>query len=429
MKTAGIIAEYNPFHKGHEYHIKKTKEVTGADYCVVIMSGNYVQRGTPAILDKYTRTRMALDCGADLVIELPIPFATASANIFAQAGVTLLDRLGCINHLCFGSESASISLLSKIASVLSDDPEDYRSYLQAALKSGKSYPRSVYEAVTHYLLTNLSDSSSMLLEINRISAQLASPNNILGIEYLKALRQSSSAIAPVAIQRKGDSYHAQELSDELASATAIRNWSERTTDIYGIRPYVPEQVFSVLKEQFHKSFPITEDDMSSLLNYVLVTSSDFSHAAEMTAELADRIRNTATRPYYFRELADALKCKNITRARINRALLHGILNITMEDMTAYHSADYCCYARILGFRESAGELLHQIRKQTRVPLLSKIADAGSILDETGMRILNQEIAASRLYNLTVYQKFGTLLPDDYRAGVIVKKDSSCGDTV
>lgn len=419
MKTAGIIAEYNPFHKGHEYHISRTREITGADYCIVVMSGDFVQRGTPAVIDKYSRTRMALEGGADLVLELPVPFATASAQIFAHAGVTLLNRLGCVDSLCFGSESASLPLLSQIAVILNDEPEEYRSYLQEAVRSGKSYPRAVYEAVTHFLLVNIRESSSMIQEVNQIASQLASPNNILGIEYLRALQKTGSPICPFAIQRKGDSYHAQELSDELSSASAIRNWSEKASDIYGIRPYVPEKTFALLQQYFHHTFPVTEDDFSPVLNYVLTLSPHPETAADMTPELTDRIRKVLDQPRTFRELAEALKSKNITRARINRALLHTILGITKEDMNLYHAHDYCSYARILGFRESAAPLLHHIKQNSSIPIITKLADADSLLDDTGRNILSHEITASALYRQTVYHKFGELLPDEYRAGIIL----------
>lgn len=419
MKTAGIIAEFNPFHNGHEYHIAQTKAVTGADYCVIVMSGNYVQRGTPAMIDKYTRTRMALEGGADLVLELPVPFAASSAQIFARSAVGLLDKLGCIDALSFGSESASIDLLSQIAAVLLDEPEEYRAYLQKALKNGLSYPSSVYQAVVHFLLSGLDQSASMIEKVVQICDQLRSPNNVLGIEYLKALRELESTIAPYALQRKGDAHNSLELSDELSSASAIRNWSEKTESIYGIRKFVPQSAFEQMQNAFHHIFPITEDDFSLQLGHVLTSDDDITRFADMTPELADRIKAHLNTPYTFRELAAELKSKNVTRARINRALMHAILNITKDDMVAYHAHGYCCYARILGFKKNSSELLHKIKQNTSIPIISKLADAARLLDTTGNQLLKQDILAAQLYNQTVYHKFGTRLPDEYRAEIVI----------
>ena len=212
MKIVGLIAEYNPFHNGHEYHIQKAKEVTGADTVIVVMSGNFVQRGAPAIMPKHLRAKVALKSGASLVLELPVCFATGSAEYFAQGAVALLDSLGCVDALCFGSECGDIQPLTRIAEVLSDEPEEYRALLRASLKEGLPFPSARERALQDYL------------HDPALSRILASPNNTLGVEYIKALIRQDSTIRPYTILRKDSRYHADTLepAGNFSSATAIR---------------------------------------------------------------------------------------------------------------------------------------------------------------------------------------------------------------
>lgn len=427
MKTVGIIAEYNPFHKGHAYHIQKTKEVVGADFVVVAMSGNFVQRGAPAIIDKYTRTKMALDGGADLVLELPVPFATAAAPIFAEAGVSLFHHLGCIDALCFGSESGDVNSLIQTAHLLMEEPPEYKVLLQRFLKEGNSYPKSMQMAV-----------QAMGTELS------SSPNDTLAIEYSKALLKYSSTIKPIAIKRKGNGYHETGLSSGFASASAIRKQLEQlpisplssytvSTDcahsacLSALKSFLPETSFSLMAEAFCHTFPVTEDDFSLALAMILnagqmTDGKSILEAADMTPELADRIRRhlSSGKLFTFSELAEALKTKNITRARINRALLHCLLDIREDTIEEFRANDFCSYARILGFKKEASPLLKAIKNNADVPVLTKLADAKSKLDETGKKLLSHELAASFLYRQAVWCKFHETLPDEFRAGVIIR---------
>ena len=243
MKTAGIIAEYNPFHKGHEYQIRYTKEKLKADYVIVAMSGDYVQRGTPALISKHTRTEMALRCGADLVLEMPVSISTASAEAFAMGGVSLLDSLGIVDILCFGSESGEISALKELAEILVEEPEEYKKLLKSFLSEGLTFPAARSQALTEYFKNprNFSgdDFDGVLTPLlNEVTQILNTPNNILGIEYCKALLRLNSQIRPVTIRREGMGYHEttvpegdlvssspdlQSSTDFFASATAIRS--------------------------------------------------------------------------------------------------------------------------------------------------------------------------------------------------------------
>lgn len=197
MRICGLITEYNPFHNGHIHHLEEARRQCNADYLIVVMSGNFVQRGAPAIIDKYCRTKMALLGGADAVFELPSLFATSSAEVFARAAVSLLEMMGCVDTLCFGAEDADIEVMKIIAKTLNHEPESVSEDIQDYLKSGMTYPAARAEALEHYL----SGSISNVHEI------LAKPNNILGIEYLRALDRLHSKIEPVAIKRWHTDYH------------------------------------------------------------------------------------------------------------------------------------------------------------------------------------------------------------------------------
>lgn len=411
MQTVGIIAEYNPFHKGHAYQIEEAKKAANADFAVVAMSGNFVQRGAPAIIDKYTRTKMALEGGADLVLELPVPFATAAAPIFAEAGVSLLTRLGCVDSLCFGSESGNIDSLITAAHTLQEEPPEYKVLLQRFLKEGNSYPKSVQLAM---------NSMGNLLT--------ASPNDTLGIEYIKALLASGSTMKPFAVKREGNDYHDTKLSSGFASASAIRSQieCEAASSISSLSAFLPETSFSLMEKTFGHTFPITEDDFSLALGMIInadqmTNGMDLLHAAEMTLELYDRIQRILCtgQAFTFSELAQNLKTKNITRARINRALLHCLLSISQDDMELFRASGFCLYARILGFKSNASSLLKAVKNNANIPVITKLADAKNKLDETGNKILSHELASSFLYRQAVWCKFHETLPDEFRAGIVI----------
>ena len=213
MKTIGIIAEYNPFHNGHAYQIAELKRKTNADFVVIAMSGDFVQRGAPAIIDKYCRAEMALLCGADLVIELPAVWAVSSAEDFAMAGVTLFDKMGCIDGICFGAESDQLPQLKSIAGVLAEEPDIYRSALSSYLKKGLAFPAARAAALSDYFKST---------GMNFLISILDTPNNILAVEYLKALKRRNSAMTPILIPRAGSGYHDTTINTPTASASAIR---------------------------------------------------------------------------------------------------------------------------------------------------------------------------------------------------------------
>lgn len=411
MKICGIIAEYNPFHNGHQYHLQKSIEQSKADYSVIVMSGNFVQRGTPALADKYIRTETALRCGADLVLELPSFYATGSAEFFAAGAVSLLDKLGAVTHLCFGSECGVLSLLQKAASILAEEPEIYKTILRNKLREGSSFPTARSTALLE-----------CCPELGENLQVLTAPNNILGIEYLKALYKQNSSINPLTITRSGSNYHDQELTTTLSSATAIRQALRDGLSLSHISEYLPHPAYSVLEEHFLNIPPIFSEDLSSMLYYKLLCEQDEGYTAYMdvSEEISDRIRRNLYQFTTFPAFCALLKTKEITHSRISRCLIHILLNIRKADLEHYvRTLDYTPYARILGFRQASSPLLSAISKQTRIPLITKLADAGNILSEDALEMLQKDIAISHIYNSIVTAKTERPMRNEYSTPLVI----------
>lgn len=412
MKVAGLITEYNPFHNGHLYHIEEAKRLTGADIIIAVMSGNFVQRGTPALIDKYSRTLMALNCGADIVLELPVCYSTASAEYFALGAVSLLEKLGIVDFLVFGSECGDIEQLTSIAKILTDDNAEYNRLLNSYLCNGLTFPAARMKTIKT-VAPYLND------------ALLASPNNILGVEYLKALHRLNSNICPVTISRKESGYHETELSKSgsatISSATAIRKTLLEKETLDNLKTHVPEPVFNILKDQYQKTFPIYEDDCSLLTNYKLMQETKQSLALynDISSDLASRINNTVTEGLSFSHLTQTIKSRQWTLTRINRALIHILLNLYQNNFETYNISGYTQYARILGLRKSSSYLLREVTSNNSIPVITKLADAQNQLSDIGAKMLEEDIFAAHLYNQIIFHKFGTLLPNEYKRGIIL----------
>ncbi len=405
MTVTAIIAEYNPFHNGHAYHLQLSRKETNADFLVVVMSGDFVQRGEPAVIGKFARAKMALAAGADLVLELPPCYACASAEYFAGGAVSLLNSLGCVDYLCFGSESGDISALSVAADILAREPQAYRAALKHALRMGDPYPKARQFALSQALANSAaSDALSQTLANNAASDTLSQPNDILGTEYLKALKKTESRIRPIAIRRKGSGYHDRSLAGGYPSATAIREafWQadagfpavqEDISDVRtfipnvppampDVRSFVPDAAFSCLKDAWGKQFPLFLDDFSFVMHHCLLSASSFADymgffdVPETLARRIFRMRYAFTDPTSFTSL---VWTRNFTKAQVRRALLHILLSIPAD--LAGLSQFRHDYAKILGLRRSAGELLRAIKTKGHLPLLAKPADARAILSQ------------------------------------------------
>lgn len=423
MKTVGIIAEYNPFHNGHLYQLKKAKEITGADFAVVVMSGDFTQRGTPAVFDKYTRCRLSLLAGADLCIELPVVYATASAELFAKGAVSLLSALG-VDALCFGSECGEIAPLREIASLLFAEPPAYKEALNKALKEGLSFPSAralAVRACAHAgnlsgagasAFNNLPSAGSLSGVDAAASDVLGSPNNILGIEYLKALlaleKNRQYAPVPYTIKREGDGYLSHTLSEEsFCSAMALRKGiAEENPDLLR---YVPESIRQEFSDTCQTKSALCADDFSGMLFYKLLSEKDAGYDSylDVSSDLSDKIRkNLGTFTTFSAFCENSLKSKDITLTRVYRSLLHILLSIKKEDLPAAAP-----YARILGFREASFEVFGCLSKKN-IPLLSRLKDASSLLSPEALSCLSKDIFAAQLYEHVRMQHILHMQKDD-----------------
>lgn len=413
MKVAAVIAEYNPFHTGHQYHLAKTRELTGADYILIIMSGNFVQRGAPALLDKYTRTQMALLGGADAVIELPALYATSSAEYFAQGGVSLANRLGVVDILSFGSEAGSLPPLMDAASALLAHETQSRTMLRTLLKQGLSYPAAREKAVPGLC------SASTETAADSISA----PNNILGVEYCRALLASKSNITPFTIARQGSGFHDNRLNEALesyVSASAIRNYIETNCQItepetdendplIRLSHYIPVESRRFLQEAVITGAYLHEDDLSLLMHYKLLSGQEqgFAGYLDCTPDLSAKIIKSIPDYNGFTDFCRLLKSKDITYSRISRMLLHILLGITPPAFYRKEYSDrkyFLPYGRLLGFRKGSAPLLSSIKKNSDLPLITKLPDAKRNFTGESLDFLNKEIFYASIYDAVVQSK-------------------------
>lgn len=398
MNVNGIIAEYNPFHNGHLYQLNHSLKQTNADYTIIAMSGNFMQRGAPAIIDKHKRARMALKNGADLVLELPICYAASSAEFFATGAVTLFDKLGITTNLCFGSECGDITILKEIAEILLTEPEEYTEVLRLFLRQGLSYPTARTQALLHY--------SPKLSEFKQ---ELSNPNNILGIEYIKALLRRNSSITPVTTMRVGSDYHDKNLETSKSSALAIREALFSGKELSFLSAQMPESSYKILEEALKETPPLSTNDFSSILHYKLLmeAESGFTKYLDVTSDLSDRIRKTLYKYTSYQSFCELLKSKDMTYTRISRCLLHILLDIKKSDLDTYREMDYIPYARVLGFKKSATPLLSAIKKNASIPLVTKLADATNILSPDAYQMLQQELKQNSIYESVRAMKSGT----------------------
>ena len=420
MKVCGIIAEYNPFHKGHLYHIEKTKELINYDYLIVVMSGNYTQRGLPAIFDKYERTNQALAYGADLVLELPAVFSTSSAEGFAFGAVSLLHKLNVCNFLSFGSETGKNDSLPELVSFLNSEPVEYKETLQQFLKEGLNFPAAKEKALSYYFPKNI------LTSFNN-------SNNILALEYCRALNTFNSNIEPLWIKRKGNQYNDSELSKSgsFSSATSIRkhikehiskgiDFKALQNDIQ-LKTALPEVFFSKSEVSLKSLSPIFPEDFSLLYRYCLLnhTPSSLISFEGISASLSDRIYGKLNEYKNFETFCDLLKTKELTYSRISRSLLHVLLGITKEDVKYYQNHGYCPYAKVLGFKKSSVSLLHEIKKQSSIPLITKMASASVLLEAQDYFLFEKEIKASHIYESVKAEKYGLSFKNEYKKTPVI----------
>lgn len=379
-KVLGFIAEYNPFHNGHLYHLEKSKEVTNSSYTVAIVSGNFTQRGSTSLVDKWSKTEMALLNGIDLVIELPLLYAISSAENFADGAIKILDSLRVVDYVSFGTESNDLNALNACADVLYKEPKEYKNLLSHELAKGISFPKARENALMMYLN-----------DIRRFSNVLSSPNNILAIEYLKALKKYNSSVVPVSIPRFEAGYNDVSYSGNIASATAIRNIIKNGSfDI--LRGLVPKDTYSVLMDNIkvgHVVPDISTFERQIIYNLRKMTTSEIAELPDVSEGLEFAIKKAANSCNSIIELLNILKSKRYTSTRLQRIFLYALLGITKKDIGV--STKTMPYIRVLGFSEQRGKLLlSEIAKAN--PNLTIITSVSRFMDENNSKVLKSMLA-------------------------------------
>lgn len=405
MKVAAVIAEYNPFHTGHQYHLQKTRELTGADYILVIMSGDFVQRGAPALFNKYIRTHMALLGGADVVIELPTLYATSSAEYFAQGAVTLAQHLGVVDILSFGSESGSLEAFTRTASELLSLERESAPLLRTMLKDGISYPSAKEKLFLEYASSHKGVKNLFTL-----------PNNILGVEYCKALFSLKSSIIPFTLARQGTGFHDTDFQDSSAaflSAAGIRRFVKETSfppsdmdhadnPLQKISGYLPAESYPLFCNAIQTGSFLMEDDLSEMLHYKLLQEKEhgFSMYLDCTSDLSDKIIKYLPEYTDYTSFCSLLKSRDLTYVRISRMLLHILLDIKTPAFykDSYRERNYFLpYGRLLGFRKSASPLLSALKKNALIPLVTKLADAKTSFAGDALNFFKKELFCASIY--------------------------------
>ena len=397
MRITGIIREYNPFHNGHKYHIAATRKQCNSDFIIGVMSGSFTQRGTPAIYDKYTRTKMALSSGCDLVIELPVRYATASAEGFAQASVHTLAATNLVDSMCFGTERGDLHDFYPLAKILNNEPLDYKQHLNTYLREGFSYPSARQAALTKYYLDN---------NIT-INPSIDQPNNILAVEYIRACLDT--AITPFTIKREDHGYHNTDLSDtnsSFCSAQAIRHCLYQDDAKDKIHAYVPKSTYDLLDS------PIFADDYSTLLYYALTMHADhLTQFEDISEDLARRIVNLLPQYQDWNQFVALIKTKQYTYTRVQRALLHCLLGIRITPKIGPNKYPLS-YIRILGFRKSASKLIRMLNEQATLPVITKVAPYADLLSE--------DIRTTELYTKVKCTKYNMIqTSNEFTHGLII----------
>ncbi len=416
-KAAAIIAEYNPFHNGHLYHIEQTRKLTNADYVVILMSGNFVQRGEPAIIDRYLRAEAAIKSGADAVFELPITVSTGSAETFANGSVSLAEKLGIVDYLSFGAETEDISELLKCSRMLSE--KNHNAGIALYMSEGLTYP----EARDAYLRENGYEKEADLLRTS---------NNILGIAYLNRIHTKGYKLTPIAVNRASVLHDgALELSADshIASAKAIRGELRNNSGTL-VEKYIPDATKASLKSAVSY---IKNDDFSEVLFYRLgeiILKNDKKTAISLLSEYSDISKDMAGRIYKlfgkaasYSEFAAALWSKNYTYSRIDRVLYHILAGITKRLINDNEQFDLCPYIRPLAIKRSSIELLNEIgkfAKKNNFHLITRLGDIKDIKNKTVIETFNSTRFMTALYSQISYTGYGVRTYDEDREHFILR---------
>ena len=440
MKILGIIVEYNPFHNGHLYHISKAKEITKADYIIAVMSGHFLQRGEPAIINKWARSKMALNAGVDLVIEIPFVFSTQDANGFAFGAVKLLDSLQIVDYLCFGCETNDLNTLYPISNFLNNEPPRFKEMIKHNCKDGYEFPRARAQTLCEYHRILGIDGLKKVspAELNKLLKQ---PNNILALEYIKHLLNLNSTIKPIAIQRIGASYHQKNIEGKISSATSIRNeilnnFTASKANIFTIndkiKSTIPSSGFHVLEKELREGRgPVTLGSYQQSIFALLrrMSLEDISHIHGVTEGLENRIKKASLRSCYIEQLINSIKTRRYTRTKIQRIILHMMLNLSKEDIKIFNKCGPL-YARILGFSKKGKTLLRTIKKTSSLPLISKLSNylrqtistEGDDIQNNLIKMLDYDILSTDMFVLGYKNIENRIARLDFTHKIVIKED-------
>ena len=410
-KVLGIIAEYNPFHNGHLFHLTKSEAAVTPDYTVCIMSGTFAQRGDTSIINKWSKAQAAINSGIDLVIELPTIYSISSAENFALGAIKILDSLKMNTTLSFGSEAGDMLILNKFADVLYNEPKEYVSLLNHELSKGLSFPKARENALLMYL--------SDIRKYNILS----SSNNILGIEYLKAIRKLKSKVIPITVKRENTEYNSTDIVNNFASATAIR---EMICKNKSVRNLMPENSYSVLSNDIAhgKIVPnLQKFEKEIIFTLRKMSIEEIADLPDVSEGLEYNIKNAVNSCNNLSDLISLIKSKRYTQSRIQRILLYALIGITKQDME--DSKKVTPYIRVLGMNGNGKKLLSEIakanKKLTIITSVKKYMD--EVKDKNKDKILKNmlltDIHATDIY--TLGYEFESSANLDYTQKIIIEE--------
>lgn len=391
MKAVGIIVEYNPFHNGHYHHLIQSKKTANADVVIAVMSGHFLQRGEPAIVSKWARTKMALQSGVDLVFELPFAFSSQNADVFANGAVSILDALGC-HSLCFGSEEGEIEAFLKTYEWLEKRYDEFQKQLKTAISEGNSYPKAMSIAFQH-----VADGQNHLLNLTQ-------PNNILGFQYVKAIFQQNSSMKPLTIPRIGAGYHDQTYRHaHIASATSVRKELFNDFRSQNVKNYLPESSYDILMT-YHQEYSTFHDweTYFPFLKYAVLSKSrqELNDIYEMEEGLENRIVEQMKKASSFQEFLRRLKTKRYTWTRLQRLCVYLLTNTKKKEMEHVLKTKKASYLRLLGMSKKGRQYLQAIKKDLPLPLVAKISSFPESM-------LAMDLKATSIYALALKEPLAT----------------------
>ncbi len=399
MRVLGLITEYNPFHNGHLYHLEQSREAAGATHSVAVMSGNFLQRGEPTLLHKWARAEMAVACGVDLVVELPTVYACSTAELFAYGSIKLLDSMGLVDYVCFGSEAGELEYLKLVAKLLVEAPEEFELVLKEELRQGYTFPDARGRAIVAYLKSK----GLTTKEEECISNIIKSPNNILSIEYLKALYRINSSINPYTILRKKADYHSMEMVGDIASATAIRQHLALDKPVEALKGVMPSPAYDILSKAIAANLaPVFSQHFQKQLLALFrrETPLSLTRYFDVNEGLENKIFQCSQRSENLQEFYSCLKTKRYTLTRLQRIAMHVLLNISRADIEYFNSNSGPQYIRVLAFNDKGRQLLKHMKKTAALPIITKLPQFRP-QSEAAQQMLDTDIRATNIYRLAV----------------------------